>query len=686
MAPEQLQGKPVDARADIFAFGCVLYEMLTGKRAFDGANTASVIAGILERPAPSIGEIAPVALDRALKLCLAKDPDERWQSARDLSHEIQWIAEGGTEPGKPALAAKGGLPVIAWAVAAIATIAAGGLAWLYFHRPAQVLPVARFTVVLPAKPPFMYGPILSPDGTTAALWEGDTSYNQIYLYTLATGEIRPLPNSSKVYTACWSPDSRYLAAITRNGGDLRKIDAATGSSTVLARTDAATAVTWSRDGVILYGGSDGTLYRVPADGGTPQKVAIPLASAEYMRDLEFLPDREHFLASIGRIGGLAAFEIRVGSLKGGRPPALLQVSDAALFAPPNYILFLRGNALLAQAFDSGKLSMVGPPLTIASGVGAGEMYSASDTGVVMFHRSVAGTLQLTWYDRAGKRTGTVGAVDEYSGPALSPDGKRLAVAVGSVAAKTRDIWVYDLVRGGSYRLTSDPADDINPIWSPDSRTIVFTSNRRGKRDIYRKLASGTGDDELVYADTMDKAVESISPDGRFLWLNIADPKTSTDIYQLSLEDRKLTKYIGTPFTEDKANLSPDGRWLAYRSLENGRAEIYLQPYPATGERWQASTAGGDEPEWRGDGKELFFLTGNTLSAVDIKVDSKAAAKSVNIGVPRALFDVSIPPGNLRNHYVPTADGQKFLVVSQTEKQSASFDTIVNWPELVKGSK
>jgi Tol biopolymer transport system component/tRNA A-37 threonylcarbamoyl transferase component Bud32 len=683
MAPEQLQGKVIDARADIFSFGCVLYEMLTGKRAFDGQNAASVIAGILERPAPSIGEMAPAALDRALKLCLAKDPDERWQSARDLGHEIRWIADGGSNAGKPAAVADRGLLRFAWGAAAVGLLAAAGLAWLYFHRPVQVLPVARFAVALPSKPPLVNGPLLSPDGKTAALWEGDASYNQIYLYTLATGEIRPLPNSAKVFWACWSPDSRYLASITRDGGDLRKIEAATGSSSVLARTGAADAIAWSRDGVILYENGDGTFYRLPAEGGTPQKVPFSLPVGDRIADLEFLPDSEHFLASVGR-NGLATSEVKIGSLKGGTAPVLFQVSGVALFAPPNYILFTRGNALLAQAFDSGKLSMVGSPFTIASGVAGSEAYAASETGVVTFHPSVSGSLQLTWYDRTGKRLGTVGAVDEYSGPVLSPDGKRLAVAVGSVAAKTRDIWVYDLVRGGSYRLTSDPADDLNPIWSPDGRTIVFTSNRRGARDIYRKLASGTGEDELLYADATPKAVESISPDGKTVWLNITDPKTGSDIYQFSLEDRKLTKYIATPFTEDKAQLSPDGHWLAYRSTENGKAEIYLQPYPATGERWQVSTAGGDEPQWRGDGKELFFLAGNTLSAVDIKADIRAAGDSVNIGVPRALFEVSIPPGNLRNHYVAAADGQKFLVVWQPEKQASGFDAIVNWPELLKG--
>ena len=287
-----------------------------------------------------------------------------------------------------------------------------------------------------------------------------------------------------------------------------------------------------------------------------------------------------------------------------------------------------------------------------------------------------------WVDRAGRKIGTVAEQDQFSNPALSPDGKQLAVAVGDVGAKLRDIWVYDLVRGGRRRLTVHPADESNPTWSPDGRYIAFSSNRRGKRDIYRKLASGLGEDELLYASTSeDKNVESWSPVGRLLWFNFADTKTQNDIYQFSFEDRKITKYISTPFTDDHPQLSPDGQTLAYRSSESGREEVYLQPYPATGERWQVSTAGGNEPQWRGDGKELYFLSRNALTAVDIK----ASGKKVEIGIPHALFETGPTPRAIRNNYAAVRDGQKFLLVTVPEGQQAiAFDTIVNWPELIRG--
>jgi eukaryotic-like serine/threonine-protein kinase len=252
------------------------------------------------------------------------------------------------------------------------------------------------------------------------------------------------------------------------------------------------------------------------------------------------------------------------------------------------------------------------------------------------------------------------------------------VAIGSFSTGLRDIWIYDLVRGGSYRLTHDPTNDnTNPVWSADGRTIIFVSSRGASNDIYRRLASGTGDDELVYADGTRKYTDSASIDGT-LWLHINGLK-GRDIYQFSFEDRKLTKYISTGFVEDDAQISPDGHWLAYRSNQNGKYEVYVQPFPAT-ERPQVSTAGGVEPQWSRDGRELFFLVGKTLSAVDIT----SAGKSVTMGKPHALFDVSINSYDMRNHYAVTPDGKKFLVITQQEQQGKSFDAIVNWPELLKG--
>jgi hypothetical protein len=376
-------------------------------------------------------------------------------------------------------------------------------------------------------------------------------------------------------------------------------------------------------------------------------------------------------------------ETRVASLRGGTPKAILQSSYGAIFASGGYLLFVRNNALLAQSFDPRSLTLAGAPATLVPSVLAisFRLFSASDNGVLAYHPGT-GTrrLRLTWFDRAGHQLGNVGPVDEYSNPALSPDGKRLAVGIGEVLAKKRDIWIFDLVRGGSYRLTFDPADDFNPVWSPDGQYIAFGSDRKGMRNLYRKLASGTGEDELLYESAdHDNAPESWSRDGRYIWLNI--PGKLNDIYRFSVADRKLEPYIVTPLTEDKAQPSPDGRWLAYHVQDIGRNEVYMQPLPATGERWQVSTAGGDEPQWRGDSKELFFTSGNTIMAVDIK----PTGKGVEIGVPHALFECKVSSNYLRNRFVPTADGQRFLVVTQEDQpDQPGFETIMNWPELLKG--
>ena len=681
MAPEQLQGKTIDARVDIFAFGCVLYEMLTGKRAFDGANSASIIAGILERPAPSIVDIAPAALDRALTHCLAKDPDDRWQSARDLAFEIRSIAAGESDAAEPAMT-KARFPRAAWfiaAIAAVALIAVAGLAWRDAHRPVQTLSLARFTVPMPAD--LTGGPYLSPDGTVAAYWRGDTTAtNQMYLYFVATGESRLLSNAARVSRFCWSPDSRYIATQTSNG-DLRKIEIATGSTTVLTQlTSSGDGIAWSSKGQVLYDNGDGALYTVAAEGGAPRKVpSEPLPAGNRIASLNFLPDGEHFLMSVFAPGAgttPAHYEIRMASLTGSAS-RLLTGAGYAEYVPPGRLVFVRGNVLQAQPFDAGKLALSGEPVTIATNLIS---FSVSATGILTLRRLLAPRpSQLTWYDRSGTKLGTVGDIDEYSNPALSPDGNRLAVAIGSFLTQLREIWIYDLERGGSYRLTHDPGQDhTNPVWSPDGNTIVFARKRALNFDIYRKLASGTGDAELLYSDGEAKFPDSVSADG--VWLHVNGAK-GRDIYRFSFDDRKLTKYISTGFSADDGQISPDGHWLAYRDNQNGKFEVYIQPFPFTGERYQISTAGGVEPQWRKDSRELFFLAGKTLNAVEIRPDAKSSNPA---GMPHWLFDVDINAFDIRNHYVPAPDGRKFLVVTQQAQPGQSFDAIVNWPELLNG--
>jgi hypothetical protein len=423
------------------------------------------------------------------------------------------------------------------------------------------------------------------------------------------------------------------------------------------------------------------LNLVSAEGGTPRQVS-PAASRYGLGFLQWLPDGEHFLVSLP--SGGTEYETRAVSIRGGNPKTILQASGSAIYAPEGRLLFVRNNALLAQPFDPARLELSGSPSTLAPIIDAGNRrsFGVSRNGILMFHAAIKSAgQQMTWFDRAGRKLGEVGGVNFYTNPAISPDGKRLAVGVGDYNLKKRDIYVFDLVRGGSYRLTFDPADDFNPTWSPDGRYIAFGSDRKGRRDVFRKLASGTGEDEVLFEDqTAQKVPESWSHDGRFLWMTVNLPGKSNDIYLFSLADRKFEKYIATPFSEDKAQLSPDGRWLAYHSQESGRDEIYLQPFPATGERWQVSTSGGTEPQWRGDSKELFFLWDKAITAADIK----PTGKSVEIGIPHKLFETSVDTNAVRNRYRAAADGEKFLVVFRPEQDEATgFDTIMNWPELLR---
>jgi eukaryotic-like serine/threonine-protein kinase len=450
--------------------------------------------------------------------------------------------------------------------------------------------------------------------------------------------------------------------------------------------------------VVLFGEGARSLYRVPAQGGTPQKV-LSLAAGESFGPLaDFLPDGDHFLFGVSLAGSV---ETKVASLGGSQPKAILQSTSPAIYSPTGHLLFVRNDALLAQAFDAGKLALSGSPITLVSSVNialsgspinsaptantAGlRSFSVSGNGILTYHPGGAGAGQrLTWFDRSGRKLGDVGAPDRYTSPALSPDGKRMAVGIGDLNRKTRDIWVFDLVRGGSYRLTFDPADDLNPVWSPDGRYIAFASDRKGKRDLYRKLASGTGEEELLFEDQAgNKVPESWSHDGRYIFASVLAPHNPAAIYRFSPADRKFEKYVSGPSNIDKSQLSPDGRWLAYRAQESGRDEVYLQPFPATGERWQLSTAGGNDPQWRGDNKELYFLNGDniTISAVDIK----PSGNSIEIGIPHALFEARITSLNFRNRYVPTADGQKFLVVVDGDaSQIESFETVMNWPEMLR---
>jgi len=683
MAPEQVEGKPADARTDIFAFGCVLYEMITGRRAFQGKSPASVIAAILAAEPPPLTSLepqAPPALERVVKTCLAKDPEERWQSAREVKHALEWVSEAVLAPAVP----KKMLARTGWILAAVFLLATLLTAVLALRRePPPARPV-RFTFLPPEKatvqPPD--GPVVSPDGERLAFVAADADGRRmLWVRALNSAHLQLVPGTEGAALPFWSPDSRSIGFAT--AGHLKRVDLAGGLPQTLCAAGALAWGSWNREGVIVFGGTGHPIQRVPAQGGEPRPVTRLDAAPGGNSHLGpyFLPDQRRFLYWANRT-------LRVGSLDGGLQATLPVETAPYPYAPPGYLLFPRDGNILAQRFDPGRLQLTGEPVLLAEQVaewGASGYFpfSVSENGVLAWLTGAAANLtELVWFDAAGRRLETVGEPADHSNPALSPDEKRLAVGIRDPATRKRDIWVFDLARGFRMRFTFDPADDFNPTWSPDGSQIAWSSDRKGVRNLYVKPSSGAGEDQLLLESGADKSAYHWSADGRFLFFSQVDPKTGSDIYALPMTpgtERKPLPVIRGQFIQDMARLSPDGKFLAYRSNESGRNELYVQSFPPVGGKWQVSTSGGVEPWWRQDGRELFYLSGGKLMAVPVKTEGA----QFEAGLPRVLFEVRLP-ALLRNRYVVSSGGQRFLVNALVEQaQQGRITVLVNWPAALQ---
>jgi Tol biopolymer transport system component len=633
-----------------------------------------------------------------VKKCLAKDPDERWQSVHDVAEELKWIAGGGSQAGVPApvVARRRSRERLGWIVAAVATIAALAVGVLHFREAPTRQPVVRFSVPLPEGGTFPYLdlPVVSPDGERV-VFSGQTAdgNSRLWLRPLNSLATQPLAGTEGAFFPFWSPDSRSIAFFA--SGKVKKIDLAGGGPQTLCDSgDVNGHGTWNRDGVIVFArSSGGPLYQVPSGGGQPQPVTALDESRQEVGHTwpHFLPDGRRFLY-LARSAKQENNGIYVGSLE-GKPRLLLAANSNASYAPPGYLLFGRGQTLTAQPFDANRLRFTGDPFPVAEQVQLsggnmpGVLFSVSGNGVLCYRRAARTNTQLAWFDRAGKRLGSVGEPGAHTNPALSPDEKKVAVGRFDPQTNMRDIWVLELARGTALRLTFDPADDLNPVWSPDGTRIAFSSDRKGHRDIYQKLSSGAGSDELVLESASNKAIEDWSRDGRFMIFNAPGPgpESAVDVWALPAPlkkqeaPRKAVPILQGPGTQDQAQLSPDSRWIAYRSTESGGSEVYVQTFPPSGGKWQISTAGGVEPRWRGDGKELFYLAGNKLMAVEVK----AGPASFEAGIPKALFEAPVTSEMRRNRYVVTADGQRFLMLTPVGEQSTPLIVVLNWTAGLK---
>ncbi len=687
MAPEQLEGKEADARTDIFAFGAVLYEMATGQKAFSGKSQASLIASIIGSDPPPISSVQPMtppALDRVVKTCLAKDPEDRWQTAHDVMLQLKWIAEGGSQAGIPAplAARRRGRERLAWVVNALTAILAVAATLVVLQIRREPSRVIQSSINPPEKSRFSFedGPMaLSPDGRRLAfVARAPEGKKLLWVRPLDALLAQPLAGTEGASFHFWSADSRFLGFFA--DGKLKRIDASGGSPETLCDAPQGRGGTWSRDGVILFAPTvGGPIYRVSSSGGsaTPVTRVDPSRRETSHRWPCFLPDGRHFLYLVqGEKGGL-----HVGSLDSKEEKLLLLANSNVAYAPPGYILFFRERTLRAQPFDAKRLQLTGEAFPLAEQVQsnaafANANFSVSENGVLAYLGGAANLSQLVWLDRSGKRLGSVGEPADYWDPRISHDGRRIAYVIND-AAGNGDIWLYDVSRRVATRFTFDPENDYAPVWSPDDSRIVFTSYRKGPGDLYQKVSTGAGSDELLLGSSSRKIPSGWSPDGRFLALHLLQPKTSWDILVFSLGDRKLIPYLQTEFAEYGAQFSPDGRWVAYVSAESGRPEIYVQPFPGPGGKWQISTAGGSMPAWRRDGKELFYIAPDSkLMVARVRTGSTFEAE-----VPESLFESRQKSfgGLTRRQYDVSPDGQRFLVNWAMEEESSTPITLVqNW--------
>jgi Tol biopolymer transport system component len=700
MAPEQLEGRDADPRSDIFAFGALFYEMITGRRAFEGRAPATVIAAILHVDPPPPSSLVPSlspAIDQFIGTCLRKQPDDRWQSVHDMSIALRWIAQEGLATRRaaasPAAGAGAGAGAGWWAalIVALAALSAGAVLWR--SRPAvPTLPSARFDVALPDHLGFDWPdwPNVSPDGRRLVFTARHQGIRSLWMRSL-DGTVQPLSGTEGATYPFWSPDSRTVAFFA--GGKLKRVDVTGGPVATLADAFSVGRGSWAAGTILFVPRQNGPIHAVPDGGGSARAVTrLDAANGETGHQFpRLLPDGRRFLfTAAGRQPG-----VYVASLDTSSVTPVLRSYTATAFVPPGFLLFNRQRTLMAQAFEPATAELRGTPVEIAEPV-AGAAFSASDNGTLVVRPGGGSPHQLTWIGRDGRRGAIVGEPAHYQQLVLSPSGRRAAVQRVDTDDGNADLWVVDLDTGITSRMTTHAAMDGDPAWAPDERSLVFTSYRSGPGTAWLwDFVSGR---ESPYFDiAASAAVRPTSPaaatpptalaparipegiavddwtrDGRYLVVRTFGQA----LYLVpTAGDRVAQLMADTPYVEDQSQVSPDGRWIAFNSDESGRWEVYVARFPDVTDRRQVSSAGGVQPRWRRDSGELYYLS---LDGVVMAAAVEAGGRENRLGAPRALFRTQVSPSPNVPQYDVTADGQRFLVLEPARSGGEPVTFVLNW--------